>query len=221
MRSISVIASAALLLVFCAAFTLRVSAADAPNAKAIFDEAVKAADTNTAYKFIFEYEEPAREDKKKEWRKCEFWFKTRDFMRLAVLDGDDKGAKVAINAKRSKTSAYAKASYMPVALPIKLDDERLSGFLKSDWKSDFGEISKITKGGVFTLDGSDKIKERDAYKIEVKTKDEKFDKVILFIDKKDKLILKYEYYIKGKLHSSKTWYDIQLNPEMSEKSFKP
>ena len=172
-----------------------------PSAEAILEGMITQVDKIKSYKLFFEYLEPERKFmekgkekvRKKEWRKCEFWFKGRDFIRLAVLEGDNSGNKVAFNAKKSTTKVYAKPKGMPMALPLSVDDKRLKGFFKSDWKSDLGEIAEMVEGGKFSYEGTEKLNELEADKIVILPEESSFDRIILWADKKDKVLLQYEY----------------------------
>ncbi|MFC1474576.1 outer membrane lipoprotein carrier protein LolA [bacterium] len=196
---------------------------EAPDAKKLYDGLSERIKNIKSYRLIFEYTEYIPKKKTEEWRKCEFWFMGRDFMRLEVLDGVDKGSKVAYNVKRKKNKAYAKAGYMPLAIPIAKDDERIEGFFKSDWESDLKSMAEKTKDAEFSLAGEEKIKGRDAYKIEISISDEEaeHDRILLWIDKKESILLQYENYKDEKFADRKTWYEIELDVEMNPKSFKP
>jgi len=192
-----------------------------PDAKKVFNGLNDKIKSLKSYKLIFEYTEYLTDKKKEEWRKCEFWFMGRDFMRLEVLDGTDKGSKVAYNAKRSKDKAHAKAGYMPFPIAVSKDDERLSGFFESDWESDIKGIAGDAKDGSFSYAGEEDIKGRTAHKIEITPKKAEYSKILLWIDKKDSILLQYENFKDGKFNSRKTFYNIELNPDMNPKTFVP
>lgn len=204
-------------IIFTMCFAVMVSAEDAPDAATIFNDMVKNTAGLKTYTFSFEFENVS--GKKKEWRKCSFMFKTRDFMRLEVLDGDDKGGKVAYNVKISKDKVSAQKGFLKI--PLSVDDERMKGFFSSDWNSDTKEIAELAKDATFTLNGPEKIGERDTTKITINTKSGKYDKIELWIDAKEKLLIRYKYYEKGKYHSQKTYYDINLKAVLKDEDFKP
>lgn len=204
-------------ILFTMCFAVMVSAEDAPDAATIFNDMVKNTAGLKTYTFSFEYENVS--GKKREWRQCSFMFNTRDFMRLEVLDGDDKGGKVAYNVTVAKDKVTAQKGFLKLKLSV--DDERMQGFLASDWNSDTKEISELAKGAAFTNNGPEKIGDRNTTKITIITKSGKYDKIELWIDAKEKLLIQYKYYEKGKYHSSKTYYDINMKPTLKNDDFKP
>lgn len=207
----------AVTVVFTMCLSLTLIAQEKKDAPTIFNDMVKNVESLKSYSLTFEYENVS--GKKKEWRICDFMFKTRDFMRLEVKDGDDKGGKVAFNAPISKDKVAVKKGFIKVNLSV--DDERMQGFFESDMNSDAKELVELTKGGTFTLDGNEKVADRDTAKITIKTKSDKYDKIELWIDEKDNLLIKYKYYEKGKYHSSKTYSNINLKADLKDEDFKP
>ncbi len=180
-----------------------------------------------SYKVLFTYNKAATGKDDKEFRVCEFWFMKGDFRRLEVVDGDEKGSKVAYNPEKSTKKVAAKASYMPFPITLKKDDRRLAGFFKSDWQADIDEILEFSEGADLSYGGTEEIEGRKAYKIVILPKaaalpeDRKLDKIILWIGEKENLLLKYEYYEGDKLVEDKTWSEIRLNAKLTARDFKP
>jgi len=216
------------LLVFAVLASLAVQAQEeeekAPDAKEIFDSMVKKTATLDSYSVIFEYEEPETEKREKTWRKCDFWYMGGgDFLRFEVLDGQDKGSRVAYNAKRNEKKVYAKQGMMPIAIPLSVNDKRLEGFFESDWQSEVDDITGWAEDAEFTYLGEDVIMEHKAYKIQIipSDKEAEYDRIILWIDEEDDVLLQYEYYNGDQLDSRKTWYDYKLDRKFNPKDFKP
>ena len=191
-----------------------------PSADAVMDSLYRKTAELQKYTFLFDYLKTKTDKEKGESRTCEYWYAGHDFLRLIVRTGDDKGSKVVYNAKRNKRGVKAKSSFMPIAISVGKDDSRLRGFFASDWNSDLGDVKKFTAGAKPKLDGESKIKDRDSYKIEFTGLKGEFDKVLLWVDKKDSVLLQYEYYSSGALKQRKTWYDYNLNPQITEDDFK-
>lgn len=197
--------------------SLSAIAEEKKDAQTIFNEMAKNVEGLKSYSLTFEYENVS--GKKREWRICDFMFKTRDFMRLEVKDGDDKGGKVAFNAKDTKEKVSVKKGI--ISLKLSVDDERMQGFMKSDLNSDVKELIELTKGGTFSLNGPEKAGGKDTSKITIVSKSGKYDKIELWIDTANNILIKYKYYEKGKYHSSKTYTNINLKADLKDDDFKP
>jgi len=194
--------------------------AAAPKADAIVDSLFKKTAELKTYKFFFDYFVPKTDKVKGESRTCDFWYSGPGYLRLVVTDGDDKGSQVVYNEEKNDKAVKAKQSYMPIAISVKKNDPRLEGFFVSDWNSDVKEIKKFTSGAKPILAGEEKIKDRVGYKVVFDGLKGEFDKVIIWIDKKDSVLLQYEYYLGGPLKQRKTWYNYDLNPAITNADFK-
>jgi outer membrane lipoprotein-sorting protein len=194
--------------------------AAAPTATEIFNSLLKQSDALTQYHLLFEYNVMGVGKSKKESRVCEFWYIEPDMRRLDVIDGDDKGNKVIYNGKQNKKAVRAKQPFLPVPISVDRKDPRLAGFFSSDWKADVGEIKGFTAGATPELVGGSKVKDREAWKIEFKNLKGEYDRVVLWVDKKDKVLLQYEYYTGKDLFSRKTWYDYTLDAKLKPADFK-
>jgi outer membrane lipoprotein-sorting protein len=192
-----------------------------PTGEAVFDSLSKRTVALQKYKLTFDFMKAKTEKTKGENRTCEFRFAGPDLIYLAVIEGDDKGSKVAYNGNKNKKAVRAKQSFMPFPISVGRDDPRLGGFFESDWNSDLTEIKKFAGAAKPVFMGESKIKDRGAYKIEFSGLKGEFDKIDLWADKKDNLLLQYEYYAGGELQQRKTWYDITLDAPLTEADFKP
>jgi len=212
---------AAAVAVFFSSWTICVSAADkAPDASAVFDSMYKKIDTVKNYKLTFDYEETKTEKSKGTSRVCDFWFVEPDLIKMVIVDGDDKGSKVAYNGIKNDKAVRAKQSFMPLPISVKKNDPRLAGFFVSDWKSELIDIKKKVGAVKPKSAGEGKIKDRLAYKIVFDGLKGEFDKIILWVDKKDSVLLQYEYYLNGTMKQRKTWHDIDLDAKLTEEDFK-
>ena len=205
---------------FCLSAAPRAQApkAAAPNAEAIIVSLYKRTSELQKYKLMFDYVEAKNEKSKGASRTCEFWYAGPDLIRLAVREGDDKGSKVVYNAKKNDKAVKVKQLF--IAISLKKTDPRLAGFFVSDWLSDLNDVKKFTAGAKPKLGGEDKIKGRAGYKVEFTGLKGEFDKVLLWIDEKDSVLLQYEYYSGGVFKQRKTWYDYDLNPAITDADFK-
>ncbi len=202
-------------------WTLSSSAAEkAPDAAAIFDSMFKKIETVKNYKLTFDYEETKTEKSKGTSRVCDFWFVEPNLIKMVIVDGDDKGSKVAYNGIKNNKAVKAKQSFMPLPISVKKTDPRLVGFFVSDWKSDLNDIKSKVGAVKPKLAGQGKIKDRDSNKIEFDGLKGEFDKILLWVDKKDSVLLRYEYYSKGTMKQRKTWHDFDLNAKLTEEDFK-
>jgi outer membrane lipoprotein-sorting protein len=191
-----------------------------PNAISIVDSLYKRTGELKKYKFLFDYLETKSEKSKGESRTCDYWYAGPDFLRLVVLEGDDKGSQVVYNAKKNDKAVKAKQSFMPIAISVKKTDPRLVGFFVSDWASDLKDVKKFAGDAKPKLDGEGKIKDRLGYKIVYTDLKGEFDKVIIWVDKKENVLLQYEYYKDGTMKQRKTWHDFDLNPTITDEDFK-
>jgi outer membrane lipoprotein-sorting protein len=219
-----------LLTVLCvAALALAVSsrafcAEPSPTASEIFDALAKRADSLKKYKLTFDYfkahPESGKGKARTESRKCMYWYIAPDVMRLDVVDGDDKGSKVVYNGKVKKSHVRAKQGLIP-AIWVGKDDPRLAGFFKSDWKSDVMEIKEEVGEVAPAMSGSEKIAGRDAWKIDFSgIKNPEFDKMTLWVDKKESVLLQYERRKGGAVVEKKTWSDIEIDVKLGPEDFK-
>jgi len=187
--------------------------------EAVFQEMFKAYEKLKDYKVQFEYVE--RKGKKDEVRVCDFWFMKPDYQRLKVLKGEDAGSSVAYNPTKNRKRVAVKQGFIPVPGGLAKDDERLEGFFDSSWKSDMDEIYRLTRGGIPRLAGSEKLGDRTAYIMEFTRNKEDYTKIKVWIDKKDFLLLQYEYYKSGEFNSRKTWGNIVVDSGLRPDDFKP
>ena len=206
-----------------AVFAASASFAD-PTASEVFDALVKRADTLKQYKLTFDYlkahPESGKNKAKTESRKCMYWYIAPDVMRLDVVDGDDKGSKVVYNGKVKKSHVRAKQGIIP-AIWVGKDDPRLAGFFKSDWKSDVMEIKDEVGGVAPKMAGAEKVAGRDAWKIEFSgLKNPEFDKMTLWVDKKESVLLQYERRKGGAVFEKKTWSEIEIDAKLGPADFK-
>ncbi len=189
-----------------------------PTADAVFASLYKRIETLNKYTFIFDYTEVKKD--KTEARTCEFKYAGPEFIYLSVTDGDNKGSQVVYNAKKNKKAVRAKQSFMPMAISVGKDDPRLAGVFVTDWNSDLIAIKKMIAGAKPVMVGSDKIKGRDAYKIEFTGLKGDFNKIDLWIDKKENLLLQYEYFKNNEFSQRKTWYGFKLDAPLTDDDFK-
>ena len=225
MKKLISVSFVALALAFSCAIAAAVAQEEEKSqAEQVMDRLFESVDEIEPYSVIFEYMEPANEDSRKVWRKCEFWYMgSGDYIRLEVHDGENKGSKVAYNTDKNKEKVYAKQGFMPIAIPLSVDDKRLEGFFVSDWGSDLEDISKLADGAELEYLGEEEIEGRAAHKIEILNSSEEaeFDRAIVWVDKENDLLLQYEYYNGDTLDSRKTWYGYKLNRDFKAKDFKP
>lgn len=193
---------------------------DTPTAVEIYASMFERYKTVKQYHHFFDYEETGMADGEKQNRVCEFWYVEPDVIRLDVISGDDKGSKVVYNGKKNDKTVYAKQPLMPVAIPLGKNDPRLGGFMTSNWKSDLNELKQLTGDAVPEFVGGSKVKDRPAWKIEFKNLKGKYNRIILWIDKEQKLLVQYEYYAGDELFARKTWYDFDLETKLGPKDFK-
>lgn len=197
------------------------AAADKPAPDKIFQEMLKQSLKLKDYTFSFDHSEINAKTKKEEHTVCEFLWKEPDYRKLTVNEGQHKGSIVVYNPDKSKTKVFGKQGGMEIPGGMPKDTKMVEPFFKVGWQNDLMELKKLTREGKFTLDGEDTVKGRKAWKITVTGAKDKYDKIIIWVDQKEKVLVRHEYYIKGKFDSGTVIYDIKVNPGLKADVFKP
>lgn len=204
-----------------AMWTAPAAAAAKPDANKIFQDMLKQSLKLKDYSFRFDHTEIDPKTKKEKITVADFWWKEPDFRKLAVIDGQHKGSIVVYNPDKSKTKVFGKQGGVEIPGGMPKNTAMVAPFFKVGWQNDLIELKKLTRGGKFALGGEEKIKDRAAWKITVTGAQDAFDKIIIWVDKKDSVLLKHEYYKQGKLDNRSIIYNIKINTGLKPAEFKP
>jgi outer membrane lipoprotein-sorting protein len=203
------------------AISATAAAAAKPDAQKLFQEMLKQSLNLKDYTFKFDHKEINPKTKKEDATSCEFWWKTPDYRKLIVHQGQHKGSVVVYNPDKSKTKVFGKQAGVEIPGGMPKDAKMVEPFFKVGWQNDMIALKKSTREGKFALSGEDKVRGRKAWKITVTGAKDEYDKVVIWIDQKDKVLLKHEYYKSGKFDSSTEIYDIKINADLKTDVFKP
>ena len=197
------------------------SAAKKPGAQDLFQKMLKQSLSIKDYHVKFDNTTYNEKTKKDDATVCEFWWMAPDFRKLIVAQGQHKGSVVVFNPDKSKDKVFGKQGGVEIPGGMPKSAKMVEPFFKVGWKDDLLDLKKFTRGGKFTLDGEEKIKGRDAWKITITGAKDEFDKIVIGVDKEKNVLLKHEYYKKGKLMKGTVFYDVQVNTGLKPADFKP
>lgn len=189
--------------------------------KKIFDESLKKTAALKDYRHKFEFTDVNPKSNKEQIIVCDLLWMKPDYLKLSVVQGQHAGSVVAYNPAKSIKKVQAKQN--GIAIPGGMDktNPMIAEFFTSDWNSNISVLRREIKDSTLTLLAAEKVKGRDAYKIQSVAKKSEFSKIIIWVDKKDFFLLGYEHYKGGKFFNRKTWYDIKTDTGLKAADFVP
>lgn len=172
------------------------------------------------YRARFEYIENV--NGKEKIKICEFSFMKPNYRKLKVLEGENKGASVAYNPSKNENRVAAKKGIFPMPGGLSLDDSRLGGFFSSGWGNEIEEVVNYADAGELEIVCEEDVDSARAVCISIVPSDtDSISKVLVWIDKKEFLLLRTEFYKENEFFSRKTWFDIGINIELGVDDFVP